>query len=451
MSTRDVWQQIFQRFDPEQPPPPEWRADRERSPVQDITQALDRPFGEPRALLLGTIGTGKTTELLRIAEARAAIGQEFVVFIDLVRHFGTVVGDVEALQHVSAWEVCFLAGLALIRAAEERLGYKLRDELVQGLAEAWKAAAKATRTTATEPQLDITGLAKSMVLLASTAAAPQAAPVAAGLKVLEGALGSVRWNVGIGRSERSLPDQDEVMQGLLGSVNLIVGTFQQWHRRVLFVIDGLDRILSLDRARALFLESEMVGRLACPLVVSGPFALRHHKAVSAIRRFSTVCTLVNEPVLREEDPAQHGPGVSFLCEVYRKRIQGLSRDELIPVSLLEQLAYYSGGRVREFVKLISMVAERAWDADLPQATEAVVQRVLDEARRLAETGIDSGDVEILERIARDPKHELPAGDKARELLTYARLLPYPNESEWYYPHPLLTIHKVRAKPVGSSG
>lgn len=54
-----------------------------------------------------------------------------------------------------------------------------------------------------------------------------------------------------------------------------------------------------------------------------------------------------------------------------------------------------------------------------------------------------GDIDQLLEIAKDPDHRLPDGDIARELLTYGRLLPYPNESEWFYPHPLLTLSLVR--------
>lgn len=102
MPRRDVWRVIYERFDPEEPAPKPWRADRKLSPVEEICEALDRPFGSPRVLLTGTVGTGKTTELLRVAEARAAAGKELVIVLDLVQHFSSVVGDVEALEHIGA-------------------------------------------------------------------------------------------------------------------------------------------------------------------------------------------------------------------------------------------------------------------------------------------------------------------------------------------------------------
>lgn len=447
MSRRDVWRQLHERFDPEEPAPRGWRADRASSPAEDICEALDRPFDSPRVLFTGTVGTGKTTELLRIAEQRAAAGKEFVVFLDFVRHFGSVVGDIEALQKVSSWEVCFLVGMTLIRAAEERFGHTFTKEEREDLGRAWSSLARATNTAPAAPQLDVGTLAKSMAFLASTVA-PQGTAAAAGLSLIEKALGAVKWNAPIGIGGHSLPDQDAAMQSLLGSVNRLLGTFQTRALPVLFIVDGLDRIRSRERALALFLESEMIGRLDCRLVVCAPWALRHDKAITGVRRFSTRCKLVNEPVMLAEDQTREGPGVDFFCDIYGRRTADLHGDELIRAPLLRRLAYYSGGRARDFIRSIRMLAAKAWDSDANEATPELVDKVIDEARRLMETGLDSGDVALLSRVANDPDHELPEGEKARELLSYGHLLPYSNGSEWFYPHPLLTIRKVRKTPTG---
>jgi hypothetical protein len=51
-----------------------------------------------------------------------------------------------------------------------------------------------------------------------------------------------------------------------------------------------------------------------------------------------------------------------------------------------------------------------------------------------------GHIDVLEAVMRDPDHRLPEDDLVWELLTLSRLLPYPDHSEWFYPHPLLTLH-----------
>jgi hypothetical protein len=240
------------------------------------------------------------------------------------------------------------------------------------------------------------------------------------------------------------------MQSLLAAVNTILGIVQQRYRRAIIIIDGLDRIRDFARAKSLFLESEMIAQLACRLVVCGPFALRSHPATSAIPRFSKVTVLVNEPVMKKHAPKEYGPGVPFFCDLYRRRVADMDVAGLIPQETLDLLAYSSGGRARDFVKLIRSLAERGWLKDAASATPEIVDAVIDEARRLIETGLDAGHDEVLAQAVRNPQ-QLPAGEAARELLSYGHLLPYPNEAEWYYPHPLLLKRLERLQRASSSG
>lgn len=447
MSQRKLWEELYQRFDPFRPVEiSAWRAVRPASPANDLVRRLDVPFGEQRALVTGTTGTGKSTELLRIAEARS--GRDFVVVLDLVRHFSEVVGDEQALRNVEAWEVVFLAGLAVLRASNEVLPYKVPPAMIDELGRAWERVAKATDTPQPQgAQLDIGALSKAMVVVASAAApilgAAPGAVASLGLKALEGASGAIKWSAPMGQATKRRPDQDVEMQGLLHAVNAIILYVQSKATRVLLLIDGLDRIAELERAEALFLRSEMIGQLACRMIVTGPFSLRSHLAAAAIPRFSDVTPLVNEPVMDKHDPSKLGPGVGFFSEIFQRRTQDLGATDLVPRDLLQKLAYFSGGRARDFVKLVRSLSEQAYLDDAPQATGPLVDKVLDKMRRLLETGLDEDHIEILERVMRNPLHRLPGNEKARELLTYGQLLPYPNETEWYYPHPLLLMHLLR--------
>ncbi|EPX61001.1 hypothetical protein D187_001653 [Cystobacter fuscus DSM 2262] len=171
----------------------EWRAPRPHSPAKKMLETLDQPFGIPRILLMGTVGTGKTTELMRVAEEREQ--RELVVFLDLERHFANVVKDPNALYRIQAWEVCFLAGLALVFRFKERLGTELDPEMVKQLGQAWQGLAEATKTPA--PQLDLGSFAKEALDLGATLATtgalgPEAAGAALALKGAKTVMGSLR-------------------------------------------------------------------------------------------------------------------------------------------------------------------------------------------------------------------------------------------------------------------
>lgn len=453
MAHRDVWEQIYRRFDPVEPAKdPAWRAQRQHSPVGRISRKLNLPFADPRILLAGTVGTGKSTELLRLSEERS--GKELVLLLDLHRQFSSM-GDGEAIQRVDAWEVVFLVGLAVLGAAREILTHHpIPPQHVEDLQRAWERVADATKTPKTT-DIDLGKMASGMVtagavlvpLLGLTT--PATAAVAVGVGVAKAVFDNIRSiMVPIGRSKNTLPDQDEVMQTLLGAVNVLIGHVQQRHQRILLLIDGLDRIRDEDRALSLFLRSELLGQLACPTIVCAPFALRSAPGAAAIPRFDTV-VLANEPVLRKAEPELPGPGISFFVEMYRLRTQDLPPEDAIPHDLLKRLAYVSGGRARDFVKLVRSVAERTWTADTASPTPEMVEDAIDEARRDRERGLDVGHISVLEAVMADPLRQLPQDARARKLLDWGHLLPYPNESEWYYPHPLLTLHLLR-RP-GSNG
>lgn len=437
MSRREIWQKIYQRFDVyEYVTSPAWRADRVLSPARKIVEILSTPFAsDARILVTGTIGTGKTTELLRVAEARA--NHEFVVFLDLARHFDRL-GRIEGLQHVNQWEVCFLVGLALYRTAEDQLGFPFPKGLLKDLESAWTELARASETP--QPaQLDLVKLGKAIVTAgAAIVGGPAGAALGVGLGTAADGLRAA-WNLPMGASTRPLPDDAEQVKTMLHTVNRVIGEVQTRHRPVLLVIDGLDRIRDIERARELFVESDVLARLACRIVICGPFALRHHPTASAIPRFQFQ-PLVNEPVLDQHDPERPGPGLPFFTDLFLRRTLDLGGAELVAQPLLDHLAFYSGGRARDFVKMVRLIAQEAWQADVEAATQAIADSVVDQERRLLETGLHRGHIDVLEAVIRDPDHRLPKDDLVWELLTLSRLLPYPDHSEWFYPHPLLTRH-----------
>lgn len=440
MSRKADWQRIWERFDPEEPvQDAAWRAPRPHSPIQPILRKLDLPFGRGALpmLLSGVTGSGKSTELLRVREARRE--QDFVIFLDLLKHFRAI-NDSDALQHVEAWEVVYQAGLAVLAAANAMLAYPVPEPLVEGLRKAWDRAAEATETP--KPADMELGKIVSGMLTAGTVLLPLAGlpaetaiAVSAGAGMLKSIADGVRRVVPIGRSKKALPDQDEAMETVLDAVNLVIAHVQTHHRRIVLVIDGLDWVRDEARQLALFARSELLGRLACPALICAPYSLLSSLRARNLPRFGTF-VLANEPVIERTNHLHHGPGVAFFLDVYRRRTGDLGGPPLISDELLSHIAYLSGGRARDFTKLLRELAERAYSDDVPEATAALVDEVIADARKECERGLHAGHARVLREVMADPLR-LPEDSLHVSLIAEARLLPFDNQTRWYYPHPLL--------------
>lgn len=427
------WQTLYERFDPEKPvTEPAWRARREYSPAPIILDGLRRGFGDKKYLLYGGVGTGKSTELLHVAEQRTA--ESFVVFVDLDRHFSTVIGDPDALRSIQSWEVVLLIALGVIRATSDKLGHEWASEDIEPL----RAAIAAFTGDESKPgKVDVVALAsKVTVFVGGVLAGPAGAAVGKGLELLGEVLDAGSWELRLGRRQR-VDDQDKRAGALLAAANAILDRAETDYREVTVLVDGLDRLEDPEAIEALFVRSRLLSMLDAPTVVAGPIALSRKGISKRIRGFKAQ-VLANVPVQDEDDPSQPGGGVAVCVDAYRLRTHDLDpSDARFAGTLLEQLAYYSGGMMREFAQLLRGVAEQGWDRKLEAADEIAVAAAIRERRLLYEEGLDDRATALLRKVG--VTHTLPDDDTVPHLLRNWWLMPYPNESVWWQPHPLLNI------------
>lgn len=451
MADRETWKQLWTRFDPDRPAAdPKWRVHREHSPAKQICEVLRLPMGgTKRFLLLGSTGSGKSTELLAIAEERGKHGP--VVFLDLVEQFSGRMGDSQALQHVQAWEILLLIGLGVYHAAD-MYGHSWAPEDLASLQDAGRAFTAEKDPGGNEASFDVAKLASSVAVMAGGALGSLGGPIGtafgAGLVLAGQAAGAGRWQFKMGVRDRGpSSDQDRRVQRLLDAVNGLIGVLQASYATQLTVfVDGLDVLLEPAAAHALFVDSVLLASLICPTVLTAPLTLRRESLAAHVREFRPM-VLANLPVINRASPwiwepegsVKPGPGIAVCEDLFHRRADDLDPD-CVPAVLLHKLAYYSGGRVRDFVRFIRMIAERAWAQDFAQANEAVIDAVIDERRRLVEMGMNRRHIELLAALLDD--QNLPDDDKIPYMLNCAWILPYPNESEWYFPHPLLMKVKL---------
>lgn len=446
MVGRLFWESVWDRFDPARPPvEPAFRAPRPRGPGEFILRELCRPLGIPRLLLCGTSGVGKSTELYRVAEARA--GDDQVVLVDLFEFFSETLGDVAALQRLVGWEVGFLVALGLLHAGQVRANFAWDPRLLAALSRAWRSLSddtplpRGSSTGDPEPP-DLIALSRRVPVLASGGPS-------SGVQALGGPTQHGGWTLPVGTGRSEVPAQDPRIKLLKAALRQIAETFRR-HRRLLLMVDGLDHIRDEARARHILYDAGILHQIPCPQLISAPFALRDGDPEAAARRY-TAFPLFNEPVLDPAAPAHHGPGIDLFSDLFWRQIADLSErpDEIIPEPQLRRLAYHCGGRPRDFALAVRQLAERAWDYDSVSVHAGLVSEVLDVHRRRLEVGLSAGSINLLRNVILDPTHAFPVDPEARSLLADGRLLAFSHESEWFFPHPLLLAQRVRIR-VGST-
>ncbi len=438
-----LWQRIYEEFAPEEPARAPERAERQYSPVGTIADSLRRPFGDKKFLITGSVGTGKTTELHRIGEGQS---ERFVVLLDVYAHFESTILDPHAINNLQSWELIFLIGLAIHRAASTQLGHQWSPEVTRALHDA--AAKLQESDEADDAMIDVATLASSVVVSVGGALVGGPAGAAAGnaaLKLVEGVGKAVNWTLPIGRKRREpRSDQDGHVRAMLGAVNEAIGELRRKYRDVLVLLDGLDRIKDRENIEALFVRSSLLADLACPTVAIAPITVRRDH-MARVRGFEAK-DLVNVPVVDREkyEFPSLGPGVGFFHELMTLRLDKLGLTEMAPFTRaqIDRMAWCSGGRARDFVTLVRGVAERAYDGAVTKAKDLMIEQAVDEARRKKESGLNKDEIALLRAQLMDERRALPGGDIAIALLDRQQLIPYPNESTWYFPHPLLTLNLV---------
>lgn len=454
MQHLESWTRVYEAFRPDDPAEEaSERVPRPDKRLEVVRNELRFPSAIKKRLLIGTKGTGKTTELYSLlAEVPPSrVG----VYFDVAAHVRNKLGDEGAINRMEPWEVLFLAGLAIWRAGKELGFFHERD--LEPLAKA--GAALSGEGGGAGPSIDAAKLAKALTIgLATAAGATAALPALAAVGLATGGLaflgevaGAGSWTMSLGRRGKPLPDVDQRAKALLDAVNgLLVRPRQQAWSFVL-VMDGLDRMADPAAIHRMFIETNLLGRLDVFTIATGPLELRRAGRFSQLAPWEAT-VLAELLVFDHDDPTQPAADTSFFSSLWAKRAAD-SGVEVEPAALA-LLAWASGGRVREFVRLVQNLAIDAGVDDVRVATLAMARAVVEREQVEFAVGLDRGHLRVLTEIYRTrelPEEPVRANGTSivDDLLTRFWVLPYRNGDEWLHPHPLL-LRKLSPPASGAS-
>lgn len=362
---------------------------------------------DKHVLFFGHIGSGKTTELRRYAGKLDASKRFYVVEVDVLSKL-----DRNNLQYTEAL-------MAMAETLLERLnadGYSLGEEALKPVRD-WFASAIETRATNRE----------------------LSAELKTGIKAGGGIPGIVKLFAGFttafktGSSQKSEWRQ-EIRNGFttlaIAFSNLIRTAEAQLAlsgraERVLFLIDGTDKMRGEDTQQFFVQDAEQLLAIQTLAIYSAPLHLKYDGRLGGKLDADMVLPMIK---LQERDGSPFVPGLTAMHDLLLLRADSslFSSDDEV-----NRLVKYSGGHPRELLRLLKLCCEVADN----QIDAAVVQRAIEQLASDYRYFLKPADYVLLKAIDANPTHG-GNDEQAQELLHRLALLQY-NDGSWRRSHPVV--------------
>ena len=400
-----------------------------------LLSRLDQP--KPyQALLTGCRGSGKSSELMRLAQEVA--DEFFVVWFDAE----TTLND----YSVNQFDVLLGIGLAAHKAAQMaglRPPQKLTENLLKSLAKVVRKYEDRVGFTLNLNQL----LKQVTALFIGAAAGPGGAALGATTGVM---LASTKLELNVRDEFVRHLELPANRSAVIGALNEIIGwAGKKSLKPVLIIVDGLDRV-SAARARLLFAESSLLSEPACALIYAAPIEFYFRiGARGANDYFTDYKILPNLPVVKRPPTGEDwraerrddNAAIEVMRKVVRKRLEnrGLRQQAVVTDDALDVMAKMSGGVMRDLIRLFSEAATFAQALKRERIDEEIARKSVYKHRREM-----SGRMTVVHRNALvDVLKEgcLKNGNQTEvedDLVKALYLLSYQSEDDtWFDAHPNL--------------
>lgn len=432
---REQAKQLAPLFDPLSPADPQLYVERPEPPIAALRKAWAfGPAEGHHCLLVGGLGSGKSTELMHLAvEVAQEADPPLVTLLRLQEQLDP--GQITAAQ------VLFLLGAASLALEPTAAPSKI----VSGLEKAYAEIV--------EPdgggKMSVADLVSRIAVLAGGMVKATGRPL---VGELIGGLGGLASRVTPprlplpGKGLRLSANQTPVTNLSEAVAAAIAWTRQQYMQAPLaFFVDGLDRLdpSSIDE----IFGSGVLSLPLAPVVYSAPLALRYTVKGVALDPHFDFLTVHNFPVFDEhEHERRNGAAFDSMREIVRKR---LTRAQLAPTQvftdglteggLVDDAIELSGGVTQTLLRLLDGALRTAVVSASTSGTVIIDKATLDavarEAGKSLALRVRPSQFEILRKV--QASAERPEGEDSDELLYYNIVLAYPNDPAWFRPSPLL--------------
>jgi hypothetical protein len=405
--------------------------ERENGPFQSVFRsiAITPELGSLRIALVGSRGSGKSSELRRLAAllARDPDAEVVPLFLDIA-------SELPPNASTAAWLPLVAAA---VRAARVEWGEPVPAGAPAGLAELGITDAIFAKLV---PAMSGAGAVVSLLSLGLGAvAAPSGltevvATAAAGLAAARAAAATLSEAVDL--AQRSAPRGralQPVMEGIREELRALEAASG---RRPCLLLDGLDKRATVDEVFAALDDAALLHDLPCGVVLTGPVQLGNDPRIAAHDvpgRFRPV----HLPTLRVVDRAgdDREEGQRALVSLFEKRWDAaqLGPPRFDHAQLLA-LARASSGIPRIFLSLVQGSFVFAQIRGAAAVGQPEVEAAVQEARLRMERTLDQASVAVLADVL---EKGLPTAAEHSGLSMNNLVIAHANGEIWYRPNELL--------------
>ncbi|MCC5636106.1 ATP-binding protein [Nostoc sp. CHAB 5844] len=389
----------------------QFRVDYGKDLIADLIQLVeDSPNGDGKIVFTGHRGCGKSSLLAEFS--KQIQDNYFVVLFSIADSI-----EMSAVNHIN---ILFAIALNLMSEAEARkvqITQTTKDQIY-----GWFA----TRTRTTELELE-SGLELGFNLLSF-------------LKAQLKADAKVREEI-TQEFERKISD-------LVARINEIAALIQvATKKEIIVIIDDLDK---LDLGRVNDIYRDNIKALFQPnfrIIYTIPIAVMCDTFLWPLISAETNYQTVVMPVIkifkkgnnRLPDAQPRSEATNILCEILQKRISG----ELIDKSAAEKIVIYSGGVLRELIRIANVCCRiclrliRQKPGEIIVIDGEIIEQAIKQIRNDLSMRLGRDDFEILKITYEKFEPQDVQQPEFLELLHGLYVLEYRNDETWYDVHPVL--------------
>lgn len=378
---------------------------------------------QKHVLFFGHIGSGKTTQLRQYAKQFSQTGRLFVVEVNVVDHL-----DPYDLQYT---ETLVLMAQTLLERLHAQ-GVAVDGSHLSKL-QAWFSGRIQTQEMARDLSLEIKSggeLGVGIPLVARMFSA-----ITTAFKTNASYKDTLRTEV-----RNSFKDFAAIFNQLLrDSEKVLAGN--GLGERVLFVLDGTDKLRDGDSRRFFIEDAQQLLAIQTLALYAAPLDLKYGGNLSARQLDADIVLPMIKP--NERDGSPYPPGQQALREILLHRAD---RALFASDAEIGRLVDACGGHPRELLRLLKLCCEFAEDDLIDAPTvELAIRQLAAEYRAF----LEREDYVLLQRLDTDDVH---AGndERTRRLLHNLALLEY-NDGSWRRSHPVVrTLEGYRLLATGAA-